>query len=97
MGFSIWHLLVFLIVVFLVFGTKKIRNVGSDLGHAIKGFRDAMKDGGSQKETDDDSAHEKQSPHPAQGQVTSGRIIDAESHREENPTSSHLNVNKEKV
>ncbi len=45
MGFSIPHLLVVLAIAMVVFGTKRLRNLGSDLGGAIKGFRDAMQDG----------------------------------------------------
>lgn len=45
MGFSIPHLLVVLAIVIVLFGTKRLRNVGADLGGAIKGFRAAMKDG----------------------------------------------------
>ncbi|WP_180682110.1 Sec-independent protein translocase subunit TatA [Tepidicella baoligensis] len=45
--FSIWHWLVVLLIVVLVFGTKKLKNIGSDLGSAVKGFKDGMKDGGS--------------------------------------------------
>ena len=45
MGFSIPHLLVVLAIAMVVFGTKKLKNVGSDLGSAIKGFKDAMKEG----------------------------------------------------
>ncbi|MES2127789.1 MAG: Sec-independent protein translocase subunit TatA [Pseudomonadota bacterium] len=41
---SIWHWLIVLVVVMLVFGTKKIGNIGSDLGKAVKGFKDGMKD-----------------------------------------------------
>ncbi|OCG01342.1 Sec-independent protein translocase subunit TatA [Gilliamella apicola] len=44
MSFSIPHLLVFLAVVILLFGTKKLRNLGSDLGTALKGFKKAMND-----------------------------------------------------
>jgi TatA/E family protein of Tat protein translocase len=44
MSFSIPHLLVFLAVVILIFGTKKLRNLGSDLGSALKGFKKAMSD-----------------------------------------------------
>ena len=47
-GMSIWHWLVLLIVVALIFGTKKLRNVGEDLGSAIKSFRKGMQDGDSQ-------------------------------------------------
>jgi sec-independent protein translocase protein TatA len=42
-SFSIWHWLVVLVIVLLVFGTKKLRNIGSDLGGAVKGFKDGMK------------------------------------------------------
>lgn len=44
-SFSIWHWLIVLVIVLLVFGTKKLRNVGSDLGGAVKGFKDGMKEG----------------------------------------------------
>ena len=42
-SFSIWHWLIVLLVVLLIFGTKKLRNIGSDLGGAVKGFKDGMK------------------------------------------------------
>lgn len=44
MGLSIWHLLVVLIIALVIFGTKKIRNLGGDLGGAIKNFKSAMRD-----------------------------------------------------
>lgn len=43
-SFSLWHWLIVLIVVVLIFGTKKLRNVGSDVGGAVKNFKDAMKE-----------------------------------------------------
>ena len=43
--FSIWHWLIVLLIVVMVFGTKKLKNMGSDLGGAVKGFKDGMKDG----------------------------------------------------
>ena len=42
-SFSIWHWLIVLLIIVLVFGTKKLRNIGSDLGNAVKGFKDGMK------------------------------------------------------
>ena len=45
MGFSTTHLIIFLVIVIVIFGTKKLRNIGSDLGGAVKGFKDGMKDG----------------------------------------------------
>ena len=44
-SFSIWHWLIVLLIVIMVFGTKKLKNLGSDLGGAVKGFKDGMKDG----------------------------------------------------
>jgi sec-independent protein translocase protein TatA len=46
-SFSIWHWLIVLLIVVVVFGTKKLKNIGSDLGGAVKGFKDGMKDGAS--------------------------------------------------
>lgn len=45
MGFSTTHLIIFLVIIVVIFGTKKLRNMGSDLGGAVKGFKDGMKDG----------------------------------------------------
>ena len=53
MGISIWQLLILLAVVILIFGTKKLKNVGGDLGSAIKGFKSAVKEG------DDNTKQEK--------------------------------------
>lgn len=50
---SIWHWLIVLLVVVLVFGTKKLKNIGSDLGGAVKGFKDGMKDGGQSAAAED--------------------------------------------
>jgi sec-independent protein translocase protein TatA len=49
-SFSIWHWLIVLLVVVLIFGTKKLKNMGSDLGAAVKGFKDGVKDGGASAE-----------------------------------------------
>jgi sec-independent protein translocase protein TatA len=49
-SFSIWHWLIVLLIVIMVFGTKKLKNIGSDLGGAVKGFKDGMKDGGTPAE-----------------------------------------------
>jgi sec-independent protein translocase protein TatA len=51
-SFSIWHWLIVLAVVLLIFGTKKLRNIGSDLGGAVKGFKDGMKTDDTDKKTD---------------------------------------------
>jgi sec-independent protein translocase protein TatA len=44
-SFSIWHWLIVLVIVMLVFGTKKLRNIGADLGGAVRGFKDGMQNG----------------------------------------------------
>jgi sec-independent protein translocase protein TatA len=59
-SFSIWHWLIVLLIIVLVFGTKKLKNMGSDLGGAVKGFKEGMRDG-SAPET----------PVPPASQVTS--------------------------
>jgi sec-independent protein translocase protein TatA len=46
-AFSVWHWLIVLLIVVLVFGTKKLKNMGSDLGSAVKGFKDGVRDGGT--------------------------------------------------
>ena len=66
-SFSIWHWLIVLVIVLLVFGTKKLKNIGSDLGGAVKGFKDGMKDG---------SADNADANAPAQ-QVTANKTADA--------------------
>lgn len=48
-GISVWQMLIILIIVLLIFGTKKIRNLGGDLGGAIKGFKKAVKEEGSEE------------------------------------------------
>jgi sec-independent protein translocase protein TatA len=50
-SFSIWHWLIVLLIVVMVFGTKKLKNMGSDLGGAVKGFKDGMKDGSQPPKT----------------------------------------------
>lgn len=52
-GISVWQLLIILIIVVLLFGTKKIRSLGGDLGSAIKNFKDSMREGQQEAETKD--------------------------------------------
>ena len=66
--FSIWHWLVVLIIVMLVFGTKKLRNIGADLGGAVRGFKDGIKEGASDKPGDAGGTTQK----------TEGNIIEGE-------------------
>ncbi len=62
---SIWHWLIVLVVVMLVFGTKKLRNIGSDLGGAVKGFKEGMK-------SDDEPAKQL----PQDGKTIEGEVKD---------------------
>lgn len=55
-GISMWQLLIILAIVLLVFGTKRVRNLGGDLGGAIKGFKSAMKEGEEDQAKSDDDA-----------------------------------------
>jgi sec-independent protein translocase protein TatA len=48
-SFSIWHWLIVLVIVMLIFGTKKLRNMGTDLGGAVRGFKDGMREGGDKQ------------------------------------------------
>ena len=52
-GISIWQLLIILVIVVLLFGTKKLRSMGGDLGSAIKSFRDSMQEGQRESENKD--------------------------------------------
>lgn len=52
-AFSLWHWLIVLLIVVLVFGTKKLRNMGSDVGGAVKEFKKAVKDGEVEDQTTD--------------------------------------------
>jgi sec-independent protein translocase protein TatA len=62
-SFSIWHWLIVLVVVILIFGTKKLGNIGADLGKAMKGFKDGMKS---------DESKDAKAEIPASGQVIEG-------------------------
>ena len=68
-SFSIWHWLIVLLVIVLIFGTKKLRNIGEDLGSAVKGFKQGMKAGGEDQPQPSDAA-----PAP---QVTARKASDA--------------------
>lgn len=70
-SFSIWHWLIVLIIILLVFGTKKLRNLGADLGGAVKGFKDGMRDATS----DDKPVETAQTPPP---QVGVGQTLEGE-------------------
>lgn len=76
-SFSIWHWLIVLVVIVLVFGTGKLKNVGKDLGGAIKGFKEGMKEG------TDASADAAKPADPAK-QVAAGQTIDVQAKEKTN-------------
>jgi len=52
---SIWHWLIVLVIIMLVFGTKKLKNIGADLGGAVKGFKEGVKDGSAESTASHDA------------------------------------------
>ncbi len=73
-SFSIWHWLIVLVIILLIFGTKKLRNVGQDLGGAVKGFKDGLKEG----EADVAKPAVSQADSAPAPQPTAGRTIEGE-------------------
>ena len=67
-GISIWQLLIVLVIVLLLFGTKRLKNIGSDLGNAVKGFKGAMSD--SEKEADQERLDSSKEEKVIDGEVT---------------------------
>ncbi len=70
-GISIWQLLIILVIVVLLFGTKKLRSLGGDLGSAIKNFKDSMQEGRDESDKNDDDniiEHEDKKTHQQQRQ-----------------------------
>ena len=88
MGISIWQLLIVLVIVLLLFGTKKLKNIGTDLGGAVRGFKGAMKEGkdGEDATAEADGAEPAQLESTAEEAVTESQTV--ESKRESNKTTS---------
>jgi sec-independent protein translocase protein TatA len=82
-GISIWQLLIILVIVVLLFGTKKLRNMGGDLGSAIKNFRKSVRDG-EEKEGEEDTTARREME-----DKTEGRVIDAEAKKESVKDKEH--------
>lgn len=70
-SFSIWHWLVVLAIVVVIFGTKKLRNMGGDLGGAIKNFKDSMQTGDEDKK---DEAASQAAPKKLESRVVEGKV-----------------------
>lgn len=70
MGIGIWQLVIILLIVLLLFGAKRLRNIGSDLGSAVKGFKKAVKD--EDKSTESSEPTEQIEKREAEGEVIEG-------------------------
>lgn len=81
-SFSIWHWLVILAIVLLLFGTKRLKNLGGDLGSAIKGFKNAVKD--EEKKDADTAASETAKESLAHKEADASRVIEGEAVRRQN-------------
>ena len=81
--FSPKHLLIVLLVVLLVFGTKKLRTIGADLGQAVRGFKDSMKDGEREAENP---------PPPVEARQITGQDRDKAAAPEKTPTNEKTSV-----
>ena len=79
MGISIWQLLIVLVIVLLLFGTKKLRNMGGDLGAAIRNFRGAVKEGEEEAKDAAETAQIENGPEHAADTVAAGSAKERES------------------
>ena len=78
-GISLWQLLIILLIVIVIFGTKRLSSMGSDLGGAVKGFRKAMSD--AQKDEDDEAAQIDKPDAEFAETENSERVSDSETHK----------------
>ncbi len=85
-AFSIWHLLIVLVIVILLFGTKRLKSIGSDMGNAIKGFKQAVKDESKDEEAKPGDTAAASSNLPSQQAAPQtapqARVIEGEATRE---------------
>lgn len=81
-AFSIWHLLIVLVIVILLFGTKRLKSIGSDMGNAIKGFRQAVKDESKDDATKPADTESAANNLPPQSAAPQARVIEGEATRE---------------
>jgi sec-independent protein translocase protein TatA len=78
-GISIWQLLIILVIVLLLFGTKKLRNIGSDLGGAVRGFKDSM--GNEEKSEEDEESDPEQEALNNTSETTQAKEAEQEKER----------------
>ncbi len=88
-GISIWQLLIILVIIVLLFGTKRLRNIGTDLGSAIRGFRSSIKDGEADAAEDATFAAEtRKDPAAVSNQTTATQATAAQPADEAKPAST---------
>lgn len=78
MGISIWQLLIILAIVLVLFGAKRLRNLGTDLGASVRGFRDAMKEGEKDEEDEKDEQATATAERSIDPQAGKERVIDGQ-------------------
>jgi len=74
-GIGVWQLLIILVIVLLLFGTKRLKNIGSDLGNAVKGFKGAVTD--SEKEAEKEKLEQDVEESVIEGEVTEKEVSEA--------------------
>lgn len=79
-GIGVWQLLIILVIVLLLFGTKRLKNIGSDLGGALKGFKGAMNE--SEKEAEKEKLVEDGSESVIEGEVTEKKVSETADNKE---------------
>lgn len=82
-GISIWQLLIILVIVLLLFGTKRLKNIGSDLGNAVKGFRGALSDA----EKRDEEAEKKEQAGDDAALTAERRTAEPEATKDKDPAA----------
>ena len=75
MGISVWQLLIILAIVLLLFGAKRLRTIGTDLGASVKGFRDSMKEGEQEAEQEKNTDAQKVINTEADDRVIDGEVV----------------------
>ena len=78
MGPSIWQLLIVLVIILLLFGTKKLKNLGSDVGGAIRGFKKSVKDGEEGKEGKEETTEDSKIAENSQSKIIEGEVTSSE-------------------
>jgi len=86
MGFSIWQLVIILAIVMLLFGTKKLTNIGSDIGGAIRNFKKSMHDGEEEEKAAAPAEPAKAVHHEPEGRVIEGQATKEQTAKEKDKT-----------